>query len=1042
MRFPLVSLLSVTLGSTLHATPTGQVSIQDNFDAQPPRSMANLFLPTMPGGSPRLGWEVKGREDRATDEVMILSDGAKGKFARTGYNGAAFFAADALLATGSFVTLSADIQLGTLRGTPTAGVGLGFWNDPTIGRESCAGFKGLLLDPSGALHLVEVNADGNAHVFASLPAAIDVSKPQAAALSYITNTETGEIVYASLNGQDVTAIFSTPRVFEKSVLHKAGFYGRCGASPDSTGYVDNFSISVSTTPPLAAINTYLTPYEGVYSSPIVTGTQIVKKWEPTAQAYRALSPWSAGNTVFELKTGTGESPYAEIRTDKHPVVGTLALAPAVPVADGVLNFEYRIPAGVNARELHLNLRVEEGDKRYTMRLPVSEAGKWQRESIPLAGIVGGDRWRQSKSRLATRVEIGLLVNQGPSTIQFREITISRLPSPWGPLPVPAAIPVSRAGAQRVFSIEGAPGHAWLQVVASTPVDVILNGRTLGQAGLKNYDTEKWPAAVPIPVAREFALERRHLSAGANTLVLKSSSGQATDALCALGWEAGGARNVLVSDSSWTGAGSDGAFLATQPHLSAAAGHWVQIPDIYPLRNPRVWTDPSAALPARKLSDLKHNPALTGAPGLWKTSATADGRWNLVTPEGKPLYFLGIQVLGLLPNINYRFYRTMTETYGSEAEFLTDTLAQIRRLGFNGIAPAATSGGFFQKGRETGFYNFQYIGPEAGGPFMRNHAGKNERHMADPFDQGWRERYRASAKAFAATWRDDPSMIGVYVNNEIPLEGSVNGNGLAGYIYSEACRAAFSAWLATRYGDNLDNLKKAWVSDLPAISDIKDFASVTTLDLSVRPQTALTAEEGHAAPQQFKATRGALQTDLYDFAVHAMGVYADFMLEVLREELPGKLIASNRFMGNATDEMIAAWKNYDLIGWNAYPFGLWQQGVYTKAQLDHIRRAHRITGKPIVLSETGVQALDARLPNPSAQLYTQKQRGEEYGRLLRQVHDELPFVVGFTLFAWQNLPDSERQSWGIIDDLGRPYADYATGIEKANKSLPAPISVTP
>ncbi|MDR1280112.1 MAG: beta-galactosidase [Opitutaceae bacterium] len=771
--------------------------------------------------------------------------------------------------------------------------------------------------------------------------------------------------------------------------------------------------------------------QGIHSSLIVDKKTIIKEWETSAKKYRELSAWAPGKITYELKDAGTPNAYAEMWTEKRTVVGSFKLSHPIPIADSMVEFEYRIPDHIVARELHLNLAIEGEKKKLTMRLPAF-TGTWQRESIPLAGIVGGERWRQNPARrLATGIEIAFVANQEPACIQFRALAISRHPSPWGPLPVPSAIPVTGAGTQRTFRIEGAPKQAWAQIIASSTTDVILNGRNMGQIAVKNYDTNKWPS-IPLAVAREFSLDGLLLPSAPNTLVLKSVDGTNADALCALGWVSGNNRHVIVSDKFWSKVESPATPLETTPRLSAPPNRWADIPDIYPLGIPNAWAvSPVAstlrtAPPAKAYTSLKNSAA-----GPWKTDASAEGRWKLVTPEGKSLYFLGVQALSLSPNINYRFYRSMVETYASEADFINGTLAQICDLGFNGIATASTSEGFYSAGVDAGLYAFQYISPEADGPFIRKYDGTILRRMGDPFDEGWKKRYRARAKAFADIWRNSPNMIGVFVNNEIPVEGSVNGNGISGYVYSDACRAVFIAWLANRYEDKIDNLKTAWRDALPAIDTIEDFPAVPTLNLSAKPQTDLKPEEGHATPRQFQSARDRLQSDLYAFAVHTMTVYADFILEVLREELPGKLIASNRFMGNATGEMIAAWKNYDLIAWNAYPLNQWQKGTYNEEQLEYMRQAHRITGKPLILGETGAQALDARLPNPAAQLYTQKQRGEEYSKLLWQVHNELPFVAGFVLFAWQNLSDSERQSWGILDDYGHPYADYADGIRKAH-----------
>jgi len=815
---------------------------------------------------------------------------------------------------------------------------------------------------------------------------------------------------------------------------------------------------------------------GIYSAAVIPDALPVgRSFSPIPEEYRNLVPWGSSNLRYELLDENNEQ-YAEARSDRHPVVGVFKLPDLPPIVDAVVDFEYRVPDHIRAKELHLNLRVAGANKRYTMRLPV-ETGKWQREAIPFSDIVGGDRWRFGEPRLASSVEVGLLtLDGGPATLQFRSFNVYRVPSCWGPLPLPQLITVPADGLQRTFEISASTlRQAWIQVIAGSPLEVMVNGKTLGVAGLKNIDTGKWPSS-SIPVAREFSLEGYLVAGRANTVVLRSSDSHPVDdnpVLCALGYTTQNGevitRHVLVSDSHWapkgTGnSGMPGVPLATaRPYKGNEPGGWGPIVDIYPLRNARMWTSSSTAphdatpLTAKQLSEKRviwdslrnkiSEPALPDTEAAWRIAApggngSSPDRWKLLTPLGEPYYFLGMQVIGLFPRENYHYYRTMMDRYPNETDYLADTLTQVKELGFNGIAPAATSEAALRMASSYGLTHFQFLGPAAG-PAVKNFEGHAYPKWADPFNQTWRESYRRRAREFAAKWRDDPDMIGVFVHNELAMDGSVNGGSLIGYIYSPDCRAAFVSWLAKRYDNSVEKLRAAWSPELPAAAELTSFESAPDLNPAsvrhLRASREVSAEEGHAAPRQVDHATGAVLTDLYDFAVYAMGVYADFMLETLRAELPGKLIASNRFMGNATDEMLAAWKNYDLIAWNVYPFSKWQAGLLSEGQLENLRRAHRCTGKPVILSEIGLQALDARLPNPSAQLSTQKQRGEEYTKLLRQVHEELPFVVGFVLFCWQNLSDTERQSWGLVDQNGQPYTDYAERVRSANlefmKTLP-------
>lgn len=181
-------------------------------------------------------------------------------------------------------------------------------------------------------------------------------------------------------------------------------------------------------------------------------------------------------------------------------------------------------------------------------------------------------------------------------------------------------------------------------------------------------------------------------------------------------------------------------------------------------------------------------------------------------------------------------------------------------------------------------------------------------------------------------------------------------------------------------------------------------------------------------------KGRMRRDFDDFAVYTVGVYADYVLRTMREFMPDKIIGSNRFMGASTEEMLAVWKDYDVIAWNSYPMWVWKDAKYVDRQIAEIEKAHRVTGKPVLLTEWGVQALDVRMASPSAQLTTQHERGIGHGKVVKQVVESFPFVAGMVHFAYQNLADSEGQGWGLVDNEGRPYRDFVSGVVAANRWL--------
>ena len=114
----------------------------------------------------------------------------------------------------------------------------------------------------------------------------------------------------------------------------------------------------------------------------------------------------------------------------------------------------------------------------------------------------------------------------------------------------------------------------------------------------------------------------------------------------------------------------------------------------------------------------------------------------------------------------------------------------------------------------------------------------------------------------------------------------------------------------------------------------------------------------------------MRADFNAFAVHTVRAYADIVLELMREFFPNKLIGSNRFMGGATEAMYGCWSGYDFIAVNSYPMATWGDTVFTERKMDMLRLAHQATGRPVLLTEWGVQAMDVAMQSPSATLWTQ------------------------------------------------------------------------
>lgn len=710
----------------------------------------------------------------------------------------------------------------------------------------------------------------------------------------------------------------------------------------------------------------------------------------------------------------------------------------LPIAEGNLSFRYYLAPESKIRSINLRLAVREwNNKQRTLRLaPVF--GRWQSETVPLTAIVGGDTWRGGEATMASSVEIGFSGEAGvPVKVEMADCALYLDASSCSPLVRPEWI--TGAGTfSRVFSIKGIPRESWIMALASPGFSLKVNDREIGTGKFNN--SGDWPmhSGNNWPVAREWALDGV-LKEGENRIELSVQSGDNPQALLALGWQSENHRSVIVSDGFWQNH-------EKQPVTTKPIGQSVRLKglDIYPVRIPEAWRSPAPSFDVTASPSFQPQaPLLKVAPakGKWRT-AEVGGRWFLVSPEGKRFFFNGTQVVTRIYE-NYGYSDWARRAYPDEKAWAADAVKFVKRLGFNGLAVSATADSAFAEGGRQGLIYFTYLDSNAGGPHLLNHNGQRLPKIPDPFDPLWRERLRQRAQKAAARWNSDPACAGFFVNNEAHIEGNLAGRSSSGFVYSEACSKEFLRWINERYRGKIDELNLAWFGGARD-RYLKSFDEILNKKIDPLGKVPYMEDPTAAAAlaqigrrlggDEIDPKKGRMRQDFDDFAVYTVGVYAEFVLQTMREFFPDKLICSNRFMGASTVSMLEVWKDYDIIAWNSYPMWVWGDACYTSRQIEQLKQAYRVTGKPVLLTEWGVQALDARVASPSAQLLTQKERGDGYGKVVRQVVENLPFVAGMVYFAYQNLEDSEGQAWGLVDNNSRPYKEFIDGVIQSNHWL--------
>jgi beta-galactosidase len=179
------------------------------------------------------------------------------------------------------------------------------------------------------------------------------------------------------------------------------------------------------------------------------------------------------------------------------------------------------------------------------------------------------------------------------------------------------------------------------------------------------------------------------------------------------------------------------------------------------------------------------------------------------------------------------------------------------------------------------------------PFTRD--GKRvpfgSRRHYDVHASAYRNESARITALFGERWGRHPAVVGWQTDNEFGCHGSV-------FLFSDAARAAFRAWLKERYFGNIENLNAHWFGGFWS-QRYSDFAQV---DL---PWTSWADQNPH------------LELDFRRFSNEAWRDFQQEQLSALRELSPGRFTTHN-FMTNFSD--LCAWTlshDLDVAGFDHY-----------------------------------------------------------------------------------------------------------------------------
>jgi hypothetical protein len=418
------------------------------------------------------------------------------------------------------------------------------------------------------------------------------------------------------------------------------------------------------------------------------------------------------------------------------------------------------------------------------------------------------------------------------------------------------------------------------------------------------------------------------------------------------------------------------------------------------------------------------PELRSAPTGFFRVEERGGRGWLFDPDGRAFYVVGTdhanfnvhwcEALGYAP-----YHRNMVEKFGSEDAWAKSTVERLKAWGFNTLAANNSPSLRYQGLAHIAFIAF-------GQSFAAIDDICPQVHWTgfpNVFNARWKEHCRKLARAQCAPQKDDPWLIGYFLDNELEWFGkSYQRWSLADEAFkkpaSHSAKIALVAFLRERYHDDIAAFNRAWGTQ------------ARSFDALLRRRTPI-AEASDAA-----------RADKQAFVRLIAERYFSATADALREFDPNHLNLGCRFAGDAPEVWDIAGKHCDIVSVNCYREADLDKRVIVGFEQD-LRRWHDACRRPMMITEWSFPALDSGLPcehGAGQRFDTQSQRAAAW-QIFQELLFRTPFVVGSDYFMWVDEPAlgisktfREDTNYGLVNERDEPYQELTETATRVNAAV--------
>lgn len=421
------------------------------------------------------------------------------------------------------------------------------------------------------------------------------------------------------------------------------------------------------------------------------------------------------------------------------------------------------------------------------------------------------------------------------------------------------------------------------------------------------------------------------------------------------------------------------------------------------------------------SDIK----LTNGTGFFEVAQDENGVWWFITPEGNIFYSMGLNCV--LPNGRPEYTKSILEKYGNYENWADAQILRYKNWNYNTLGAWCNL---------TLLKNIPYT-------YQIKTFAEEEflvaRKLPDIWNPEWREMVRSKIENETSKFRDDPYLIGYWIDNEVNWGPDIfDKKTILEEIISTKCESPYGGkhravdFLRDRYEDDIKEFNRVWNMRLENFDELYD---VTDL-----------GRNGWIA--QHSPFNKQLREDIQAFDQYFAETYFNYTTSLIRENDPNHLILGVRFHTWGTPrEVIEMCGRYcDVVSVNYYRFNGWvkyemikyiQCGLYGCVPLDNwMERYHRLSGeKPLIVGEFGFAALDSgqRRPMGAAKLLlAQKDRADYFEWYARNCL-RTPYVVGYHWFSFvDKIKKDIDTNVGVVNIYDKEYNLLVNRMAEVNK----------